>query len=384
MKSLNATLAAAALALSACAPENPQRMAPPEVYSQGGTQAPVAANVVIKPKVDVLFVIDNSDSMKPHQENLKKNIDRFVEAFEKNARLDFNIGVVAVHDSVRYGKVVPNFHPLGVMYPVRDPAKPGEAVPGPAYVTRTPGYAQVLGETLKIGVIPRFADAAHKVDGGGPEFEEAFSPIVAAIDGRNAGFLRAEAHLAIIMITDADDASAISASKLDQTLYDVKGKDKAAYSTYAVLAIDGCKPDYGLIVNEKKQIYKKPERIQEFLQLNKGRMYNLCDKNYGDKLAEVGRAIERKASRKTRILLDAIPEEGTLKVFFDKDGDKNFDATKESLVEGYFYDSENVAVVIPGDAMKGHGADEQVSITYTPIDGRRIGTVRARPVSQQP
>jgi len=40
-------------------------------------------------KGDVLFVIDNSDSMLVKQESLKKNIDRFVEAFEKNARLDF-------------------------------------------------------------------------------------------------------------------------------------------------------------------------------------------------------------------------------------------------------------------------------------------------------
>jgi hypothetical protein len=376
MKTLNVTLAAAALALSACAPENPQRMAPPEVYAQGGVQAPVASNVVIKPKVDVLFVIDNSDSMKTHQENLKKNIDRFVEAFEKNARLDFNIGVVQVHDSVRYGKVVEKFHPIGVLYPVKDPQHPGQPVAGPAYVTRAPRYAEVLGETLKIGIIPRFADAAKKIDGGGPEYEEAFTPIIAAIDGRNPGFLRAEAHLAIVMITDADDASSVSPSKLNQTLYDTKGRDRSAYSSYAVLAINGCKTDPGIKETG-------PERIKEFVQLSKGRVYDLCDKNYGDKLAEVGRMIEKKASRRSKVLLDAIPEEGTLHVFFDKDGDKKFDASKDERVQGWKYDSENVAVVIPGDAMEGRGqADEQVSITYTPIDGRRIGTVRARPVSQ--
>lgn len=380
MKTLNATLSAAvaALGFTACAPENPQRMAPPEVYAQGGTQAPVAANVVIKPKVDVLFVIDNSDSMLGHQTNLKKNIDRFVEAFEKNARLDFNIGVVQVHDSVRYGKKVEKFHPLGVLYPVKDPAHPGQPVDGPSYVTRAPRYAEVLGETLKIGVISRYADPVKKTgDGGGPEYEESFTPVIAALDGRNPGFLRAEAHLAIVMITDADDASSVSPSKLNQALYDAKGKDKSAYSSYAVLAIDGCKTDPGIKDTG-------PERIKEFVRLSRGRVYNLCDSKYGDKLAEVGRMIEKRASRRSRILLDAIPENGSLKVFFDKDGDKAYDKEKDEAVVGWKYDTENVAVIIPGEAMNGRSPDEQVSITYTPIDGRRLGTVRARPVSSAP
>ena len=244
-------------------------------------------------------------------------------------------------------------------------------------MTRAPRYAQVLGETLKIGVIPRFADAAKKVDGGGPEYEESFTPVIAAIDGRNAGFIRADAHLAIVMITDADDASSVAPSKVNQVLYETKGKDRSAYSAYAVLAINGCKTDPGI-----KD--KGPERIKEFIQISRGRVYDLCDKNYGDKLAEVGRSIEKKASRRSKVLLDAIPEDGTLHVFFDKDGDKKFDATKDETIEGWKYDSEIVAVIIPGDVMDGRSVDEQVSITYTPVDGRRIGTARTRAISQAP
>lgn len=85
------TVAAAALALSACAPANPQKMAPPDTYVQTNQSASVAAKSAFKPKVDILFVIDNSDSMVKHQENLKANINRFVEAFEANKRIDFQI-----------------------------------------------------------------------------------------------------------------------------------------------------------------------------------------------------------------------------------------------------------------------------------------------------
>ena len=355
---------ALSLGLSACAPQNPQRMAPPEVYAKGEQAAPITAKVEVKPKVDVLFIIDNSDSMNKHQENLKRNIDRFVEAFEANTSLDFHIGMTSIFDSVRFGPIVKTFNPVGLLYPLKDPAHPGEVVPGPKYITRAPGYNRILGESLKIGVIPRFADRKHKVDGGGPEFEESFSPIVGAMDGRNGDFIRPDAHLAVIMITDADDSSSILPSKMNDILYQAKGRDREAYSTYAVLALENCPQDPG----------GPPTHILDFIKQSEGHAYNLCDPHYGDKLAEVGRLIEKKASRRSKILLDAIPEDGTLKVTFAGTGEE---------VKGWQYDVELAAVVIPGDALTGQPADAQIAIDYTPIDGRRIGTVRVRAQSQQ-
>ena len=50
---------------------------------------------VFKPKVDILFVTDTSDSMKTHQAKLRKNINEFSKNFlRKKDFLDFHIGVV--------------------------------------------------------------------------------------------------------------------------------------------------------------------------------------------------------------------------------------------------------------------------------------------------
>ena len=38
---------------------------------------------VFDPSVDILFVIDNSGSMQPHQANLSNNVNRFIQSFVK-------------------------------------------------------------------------------------------------------------------------------------------------------------------------------------------------------------------------------------------------------------------------------------------------------------
>jgi hypothetical protein len=361
MKISTAAIVLTALAVSACAPPNPQKMAPPETYGQGVQSAPIASKVAFKPKVDILFVIDNSDSMVKHQENLKRNVDRFVEAFEANKRIDFQIGVTTVFDSRRYGPVVQQgFHPIGQLYPVKNgqpAAAPGDLTQN--FVTRVPGYTEILGNTLKIGVVPRGTD---KNDLGGPEFEELFSPIVAAIDGRNIGFVRPDAHLAVIMITDADDVSSIAPSKLASILSQTKQNDASMFSTYAVLSLSkNCPKDPGNRTHPNAQIL-------EFLKDTHGHAYDLCDPHYGSKLAEAGRLIAKQADKAVKIPLEQIPEHGTLQV--------KFAGTNQDVP--YQYDPYAYTITIQSSAMDGQPADAQIEVTYTPVDVRRLGTPRTK------
>ena len=62
-----------------------------------------------RPALDLLFVIDNSKSMKPHQERLKDNIDQFVAGLNQLGvgLLDYRIGVTQTYDSTRYFKRSP-------------------------------------------------------------------------------------------------------------------------------------------------------------------------------------------------------------------------------------------------------------------------------------
>lgn len=354
-------LATSALLAAGCAPANPQLHAPTDIQVVGEKIAVIPPGVDA-PKVDILFVIDNSDSMIHHQENLKKNMNRFVEAFEANKHLDFHIGVTAIWDSIRYNGVTvtaDKFHPLGLLYPVKtesltaNASQPAPLAPA-TFVTRSANYVEVLGETLKIGVIP-FAM-------GGPENEELFSPVVAAIDGRNPGFIRPDAHLAVIMITDADDVSSISPTKLRDSLAQSKGGDKSMYSTYAVLSLSkACPKDPGNRKDPNRQIL-------DFLKKTDGQAYDLCDAHFGDKLAEAGRAIEKKASGEMTIYLDSIPADGTLKVVFK--------GSSEEVP--YAYDSTNHTIIISSEAIVGQPAGTQIDVTYIAVDLQKLETPKTK------
>lgn len=362
LKAIASVLTTTAL-LAACAPANPQKMAPPEAELSATESAPINSRVDFVPKADILFVVDNSDSMKEHQAKLKANIANFVKAFDGNKRLDFHIGVVSVFDSKRYGKVVQNFKPIGEMYTVKAEGAQAGAL-GSNYVTRFDGYQKVLGDTIEIGTIARGTD---KNDLGGPEFEESFSPVLAALDGKNVGFLRPEAHLAVIMVTDANDESSISAEKLQSELRRIKGTD-TMFSTYAVLAT-GKDPKTGKAC--KQDPGGGPDRILEFIRLTKGQSFSLCDGAYGQKLAQAGRSIEQAASKDAHIALEQVPEEGTLEVVIA--------GTNEKI--DFKYDADHIAVIVPASAMANQPADAQIEIRYKPIDSNVLGTNRTRAAS---
>lgn len=349
----------------ACAPANPALTHPAientvENFGQANESVAAGAKLAFKPQVDILFVIDNSDSMVKHQEKLKANIDKFVSAFETNKRIDFHIGVTTVWDSRRFGPIVKEgFHPLGALYPVA-------GSPSQTFVTRAPGYMRVLGETLKIGVVARGTDA-H--DLGGPEFEELFSPVVAAIDGRNAGFIRPQAHLAVIMMTDADDVSSVAPSKLASILEESKSGDTSMISTYAVLSMSpSCPKDPGNDPRKMPAGYKLNGQILEFLKDTHGHAFDLCDSKYGVKLAAVGNQIAKSASKAMKIQLEQVPEDGTLTVTFASNGD----------AVPFQYDPYNYTITVPSSAMDGRADDEQIQVNYTPVDVNRLGTDRTK------
>lgn len=366
-------LALSALTLNACAPESPKKWAPPEVYSTVSETAAVARKIDVKPKVDIVFVIDTSESMEKHQENLKKNVNRFVEAFEANKDIDFHIGVVSVFDSRRYGSVVPEgkYYPLGQLRPLKDPAHPGEAIAGPQYVTRAERYNEILGETLKVGIEPRCTYKPNSrgekmcIDANGPEFEDSFSPLREILKAdKNPGFIRPDAHLAVIMITDANDDSPIAPNALYYDLVRAKGRDRSKVSTFGVLAGTNCAADPD----------GPPTRIADFLRLSGGKAYNLCDPKFGDNLADVGNTIREKASR-MKIDLSSLPEEGTLSVKFGGQEVPN------NAAKGWTYDPDTVSIIISGEAELKGPDGSKLEISYVPVDPRHIGTDRVKTVT---
>src|SRR5690606_21760838 len=114
-------------------------------------------------KVDILWVMDTSDSMYCDQQKVSREIKNFSDVFlsKQGQFLDFHIGVTATWDSVTYGNAERDCQ-LGELRPVggpllladginRDEGCSRNATTG-NYVTReTPDLAAVLAKTLNIG-----------------------------------------------------------------------------------------------------------------------------------------------------------------------------------------------------------------------------------------
>ncbi|KYG60437.1 hypothetical protein AZI85_13295 [Bdellovibrio bacteriovorus] len=184
------------------------------------------------PEVDILFVTDNSDSMKTAQDNLLRNIDRFTAGILKNKMIDYHIGVISVWDSSdRYAQTKKDIYQIGDLRYIKNTQ--GQTSQSRRFVAKSDNNSKLIASTLNIGVTP-YAQ-------GGPEFEELFSPLAAALEktGRgaaNEGFFRKEAQLVVVLLTDADDSSKnLNPEEMAQKLIDFKGGRTEKVAVYGVL-----------------------------------------------------------------------------------------------------------------------------------------------------
>lgn len=348
---------------------------------------------VFKPQVDVLFVIDNSDSMKSAQENLSANINRFVEGFSRNRMIDYHVGVVSVWDrSERFLTKKKDPYAQGELRYIKDA---GGRTLQSRFVSRFKDAERILAATLKIGIAP-YAD-------GGPEDEELFSPLSAALKktGRgdvNEGFFREDAHLAVVMITDADDSTAnLTPEETAQELIDFKGGRTDKVSAYGALVKksdpDSAK-DYGLRVLpqyhpecfdkiEKKDALGKvkitfenngrckdgfgPDRIEKFLiaanpgsgtpaEIREKHIMSLVQKDFGDDLAKIGSDITVRTMAK-EIFLSERPrkdDNGNLMMRVRYGSTAALAAGRGQIIPqkekgGWLYDAAKNSVRISGD-----------------------------------
>ncbi|MDG0817516.1 vWA domain-containing protein [Bdellovibrio svalbardensis] len=398
--------------LSACSPESSdikaqmpfQEPAKPEVpvydkvapqefkwITEDGGQSQFDFN----PQVDILFVMDNSDSMKSAQENLNRNIDRFTAGIVKNKMIDYHIGVVSTWDSSeRFAKAKKDSFNIGDLRYVKDAN--GKFV-NKRFYTKADGGKNSLAATLAIGVTP-YAE-------GGPENEEFFSPLAAALEnaGRgatNEGFFRDNAQLVVVIMTDADDStSRISPEQMAKTLVDFKGGKEEKVSVFGVLVRpndpDQYK-DWDLRIHPKYHpecfdITQKaaknngkctsgfgPDRLDQLIvaanansgtpeQIRAKFIMSIVSKNFGSDLAKIGEDITVKTLEK-EIFLSQRPRvtaEGKLMVRVRYGTEKELSAGKGQIIPqkqdgGWLYDPENNSVHLSG------------TIAYSYQDGARF------------
>ncbi|HYV43214.1 MAG TPA: vWA domain-containing protein [Myxococcaceae bacterium] len=176
----------------------------------GTRQSTVPANcqsaqpLIVPQQTDILFVIDNSGSMREEQAGVAQELPAFVAALQQGAGVenDFQVGVITT--SVYQNSISPP--PVGQvlrLFPDQEGRLRPATLPGG-------GTTRILSGTDP-NLVPVFATLVQQgTSGSGQEtpFEAVrlatSSPLV---DTDNAGFLRKGSRLVVVVVSDEDDCS---------------------------------------------------------------------------------------------------------------------------------------------------------------------------------
>lgn len=241
------------------------------------------------PKADILFVVDNSGSMGDHQTNLANNISLFTSTFLEKSIIDYNIAVINTDNG--------GIYTTGFCC--------GKFVGETKIISKTTLRANyVLRQNLLVGI-----------NGSGEESPfgavlNALSP--ALLQDWNSGFLRNDAALIVVFITDAEDQSDASAQELYDYLLRLKNGRKHRLLAYGALVPTievGCRRD-------EDRVY--PRKIEQFLSMvpNAGRsnVFSLCDEQFGAHLAGIATEIVNQVS--STVYLTRFPDLETIQVVY--------------------------------------------------------------------
>lgn len=318
-KSQALALAVAGAVLLGCAREGtmlvPQSVFPKEDFSEKPDDF-----TVFNPKVDILFVIDDSGSMDDAQNNLRRNAHIFADEISRMSILDFHIGVTTTD--------------MSGCSPTGNGRNCGQLTGDPVFIQKsTPNLVDVLSNRMVLGT-------------SGSASEVMFTPTIAALSGPldktvNAGFYRQDAFLAVIFLTDADDQSKTSAQDLYRFLVNKKmNADKVlAYGVIRTKAEANttCRSAYetvngylesflGMVVNAGK---------------NQDNILSFCTPDYGTKLAEFARDIVKRSAGTVK--LSRVPNVKTIKVKFGTQVIPN------DLKRGWVYEPSTNSILLAED-----------------------------------
>ena len=193
-----------ALALVACAPNAREDDGAGDDSSQGddSTQPPPSARC---DSMDIVFIVDDSPSMEEEQSNLGTNFPQFAQVLdqyevEPGRPLDYRVALTTTGRTITTTVSVPPLPPITTTEMGDNGRFRNTCGVQRRWLERTDGnLSQTLSCRANVGI-------------DGPSIE---MPLYAAelalgdrvADGTNAGFLRDDALLAIVMLTDEDDCS---------------------------------------------------------------------------------------------------------------------------------------------------------------------------------
>ena len=287
-----------------------------------------------KADVDLLWVIDDSSSMESEQAAIAAGFETFVAGLEET-NIDFQIGVTTTNMDLDF----------------EDRAS---LIGDPIYLTKDDDYVAMFQERVTVGI-----EGSDKEKGLQAALDALTEP---RVSGANSGFLRDDADLSIIFVSDEDDCSdgealadmdgAACYSEEDllvpvrdfiSSYRDLKSGDHDVYAS----AIVG--PD----VSENCSQTWPGHRYQTVSRALSGVIGNICDTDFAAIMDELGLAV---SGVLTVFQLELTPVVDTIEVSVDDE------EVFESETDGWTYDEEYNSVRFDGSYVPDRGAT--VSISY--------------------
>ena len=250
---------------------------PDYVYNPPDIAAEVQTDRLIQepvPEVDVLFVVDNSDSMQEEQDGLTSHFESFMGWF-LDAELDFHVGVISTD--------------------MDDPDHAGR-------LRQDAGSAYIDDSYSEDAAVDSFV-ARASVGTGGARLEKGLEAVYTAIEvlggSDNAGFYRPDAWLTVVVISDEDDYStAISVTQFQTWLEELKAEPGLVSFSSVVSMSHDCPTEPGLDYLDVSRIVG-------------GLTASICDTDWEGVLEELGL---QAAGLRREFFLSDIPVESSLAV----------------------------------------------------------------------
>jgi len=271
-------------------------------------------------KMDLLWVIDNSGSMLSYIPDLVENSTDFMKSFEGRTRFDWKMGVISTD--------IDNPPALGI---------------GGEFSARTPMP------------VPNFQAAVESLGLGGVHQERVYEPIIKTLTD-NPGFLRPDASLALMIVTDAPEQSSVSTSDFLTALRRITGITKriAAFGAFAPTDF-GCEStdDSWTLAGSK---------YGELITATNGSTISLCGGEFGKDMARIGRMVS--STDVTKVKLKSRPAPSSIHVSY------RGKLIQGGLTDGYWtYDYEINSIVIHNTSFV-LDADLDITIQYLEETGR--------------
>lgn len=316
----------------------------PHFAVMGRSQSYLSSGMSSNNKVDILWVIDNSGTMGPKQQNLASSINSFMSQFVTK-QLDYKIAVVTT-----------DIRPVDPAAPT-DPNRSGQGacfVGTPTVITpTTPDASSALARNANVGFYGS-ADA-HGLDAARLAFSEPNR------SGCNAGFLRTDAFLAVIEFSDADDNTSATVNGLLSFLDGVKppapnatGGTLRPYFVSSMVVPDLTDPKCQALGPFSEVGYK----FLDIAGQTQGTTASICEPDFSAGLLAVSTKI---LEATTAIHLVDVPDPATIVVL------ENGGQVANNGVNGWTYESSSNRIIFHGSAIP-IGAGVILTVNYTPRD----------------